>query len=331
MKNLLSLPGAAAVVLAGISVYLGHQLGEVRARAHAAETRVAELEMRLKFSDRMRPAASEPSAPSPAPAASAPPDSVAPSVEALPDAGGDQPVARMRRGDNWQVRMARVPSSRALLRAERVVRLKEQNPRLARALGISETEANELLEFIADQDIRTQLDLAKRSGDDRFAQFRELQAQQERELTAKVGEERMRKYQAYQKGAPDRAQVSTFRSRLSESMMLSDEQTYSLAAALQEAREQTQQEIRDQIGENPTFTTISASGRYVGTNIDRSDEDGQERQIVEQIELYARRANERAATVLTPQQMKVFEEFQAGQVVTGKMRIRTMRETDPKK
>ncbi len=330
MKSLLSLPGAMAVVLAGITVYLGHQLGEVRARAHAAETRVAELEVRLKMAERKRFAAVQPSAVTPAPPPPASPSSVTPNVNA-PEAGGEQPAVVMRRGENWQLRMARVPSSRALMRAERIIRLKEQNPELARALGISEAEANELLGFIADQEIRGQLDFVKRSGDDRFAQFKETQAQQERELAAKLGEERMRKYQAYQKGAPDRTQVRTFRSRLSESIMLSDEQTDSLAVALQEAREQTQQEIRDQIGENPTFTTISASGRYVGTNIDRSDEDGQERQIVAQIEAYARRANERATTVLTPQQVRAFEEFQSAQVVTGKMRIRTMRETDPKK
>jgi hypothetical protein len=207
--------------------------------------------------------------------------------------------------------------------------MKEQNPDLARTLGMSEAEGKDLIAFLADQELRRQLESSKRESRD--FNFAEVKAREERELAEKLGEERMRKYEAYRKSSADRAQVRTFRARLGESDALSDAQAESLARALQEEREQYQREIKDQLGENVTFTMGTAAGRYLATNIAPTDEDGQEQQIIEQLQVYTRRANERAATLLTSRQLKAFEELQADQLATGRATLRSMRDTDPKK
>src|SRR4029453_18223209 len=112
-------------------------------------------EVRLKFADRMRPAAVEPR--SAAPAANAPASQASPaSPDAAFPAGGGEQIATAAPRDRLQ-RMWRVPSSRALLREGRIVRVKEQNPDLARTLGMSEAEGKDLIAFLADQELRRQL------------------------------------------------------------------------------------------------------------------------------------------------------------------------------
>jgi hypothetical protein len=328
MKFLLFLAGVIAVALAGTSAYLMQQLGSERSRAQQAETKVAELESRLNTMERKRVAALQASAQPPSDAA--PPDAATTTAKSdqRSEAGGEREVIT-KPWENKRQRMWSTPSSRSLMRAERIQRLKQQSPELARALGVSDAEAENLYGVLADQELRTELSLPemRRAG----LSWNEVQARQKRELTEKLGEERMRRYEAYQQGAPDRAQVRVFRSMLGEADTLTDAQAESLSKALQEERERYAQEIRDQIGPGATFTMGVASGRSMITNVPRTDEDGQERQILEQMETYARHANERAATLLSPRQLKVFEQMTAARLSEERLTLRSMRETDPRK
>jgi hypothetical protein len=328
MKHLLFLPSVIAVALAGTSVYLMQQLGNERSRAQQAETRVAELTSSLKTMERKRLSAVE-AAPQPLPDTAAPAAAASTASGSGSSKAGGEPEVITRSWESKQQRMWRTPSSRALMRAERIFRLKQQSPELARALGVSDAEAEHLYGVLADHELRSELTLPEMRR--ARVSWDEAQAWQKRELSEKLGEERMRRYEAYQKGATDRAQIRVFRSILGEADTLTDAQADSLAKALQEERERYSQEIKDQIGTAATFTMGVAFGRPMITNVPRTDEDGQERQIVEQMETYARRANERAATLLSPRQLKVFEQMTAAQLSKEQLTLRSMRETEPRK
>jgi xanthine/CO dehydrogenase XdhC/CoxF family maturation factor len=226
--------------------------------------------------------------------------------------------------------MYRSASTRALLRADRLAQLRAQNPRLARALGMTDAEAAELLEFLADQEMR-RADAFNKSRRNREFNGGEIVAQQKRELAERLGEDRARKYEAYRNGAPDRQQVRSFRSRLDDSAMLSDAQAQALETALQDERERYASELKAELGDRTTFAMKSQFGRALMTSNPSSDEDAQERQLLEQMETYHRRARERAATLLSPEQLEAFEEFQAAQLASERVMLRRMRDTDPAK
>jgi hypothetical protein len=330
MKRPLFVVSVLAVALAGASVYLLRQVGSERSRAQSAAARVVQLEARLKSMERKLSASLQSAATSPpATAAAAGPLPAAAAPTAKSGAANTTPGVTIRSEDNWQARMWRTPSSRALLRAERIARLKTQNPQLARELGMTEAEADDLLAFLADQELKRETMFATRR--DPNVNFANVVADQKRELAEKLGEERMQKYEAYRKGAPDRSQVRQFRTRLGDSDTLTDAQADSLAAALQEEREQYAKEIKNELGSSATFTMQSMYGKSLMTTNSPSDEDAQERQLIEQMEAYNRRAHDRAAGLLTSRQMKSFEEFQAAQLVSERLMLRSMRDTDPAK
>ena len=112
---------------------------------------------------------------------------------------------------------------------------------------------------------------------------------------------------------------------------LTDAQAETLALALQEEREQYAKELETEMGGNATFTMGNAAGKSLMTNISPSDEDGQEKQIVGQMETYSKRAHDRAASLLSPRQLQVFEEMQQAQLTSERLMLRSMRETPPSK
>jgi hypothetical protein len=329
MRHLKFLPGLLAVALAGASVYLAQQLASERVRARLAEARVAELQSRLDDLERKRlagrevaPRVSSVTAASPS---AAPP---APKGSQAPGNAGAAPGTPVQAGNSELARMLRSASSRALMRADRIARFKSQYPDLARVLAMTEAEAQDALAFLADQELRESADVAKalQSGSVDLAAVHE---RQERELAEKLGAERVQKFNAYREGIPDRSQVGSFRARLRENDMLTDAQAASLAAVLQEDREQYAKELEGQFGSNGTTVVQTLYGRLLVTNHSGSDEDAQERQLIEQAETYVRRAHDRAAGLLTMSQLHAFEEFQAAQLANDRVRVRSLRETDP--
>jgi hypothetical protein len=330
MKTLISALGAGVLALLGASAYLTWQLGSERSRAQRAESEVAELEARVKRVEIERTRESERAAAATARVtAPAPPAARTRAQEmAAPDSSGG---TAMVREENFQLRLNRVPSSRALVRADKIEQLKQQYPNLGRVLGMSEAEAADFIGFLADQQQRQDLSMAKAAQNGQFRDFQAQREQAQREIAQRLGAERVQKYDAYVKGLPDRSQVRSFRGRLSDSDALSDSQADALGLALQQQREQYSNELKAEVGSNATFTMGGANGMLLMTNISPSDEDAQEKQLVEQIETYNKRAHDAAASLLSPRQLKSFEEFQQAQLTSQRLRIRSMRDTVPAK
>jgi len=326
-----AIAGTIALALAGSSAWLAWQLHLERARTERAEARVAQLEAvesRLKVLERERAverataAATQVATPQPPASLKQPP----PAAQSTPGSG----VVTFNSEDSYQLRLSRSASSRALLRADKIERLKQQYPNLARVLGMSEAEAADFIGLLADQEQQRELGFAKQrqnGGRDVAAQV----AEQKRELAQRLGDERLAKFDNYRKGLPDRSQVRSFRSRLSDADALSDSQAEELAVALQDEREQYAKQLQAEMGGNTTFSMRSMSGFTLMTNIAPSNEDAQEKQLVDQIESYNKLAHDRAASLLSPAQLKTFEQFQQAQLTSQRLMIRSMRDTIPAK
>jgi hypothetical protein len=322
--------GGIALALAGSSAWLAWQLHLERARSEQAEARVAQLEgveSRLKAVERERAvehatAAATPVATPQPPAGAQQP----PAAQSTPGSG----VVAFNSEDSYQLRLSRSASSRALLRADKIERLRQQYPNLARVLGMSEAEAADFIGLLADQEQQRELAFARRrqnGGRDVGAQV----AEQRRDLAQRLGDERLAKFDNYRKGLPDRSQVRSFRSRLSDADALSDSQAEELASALQDEREQYAKQVQADMGGNATFSMQSMSGFTLMTNIAPSNEDAQEKQLVDQIESYNKLAHDRASSLLSPNQLKAFEQFQQAQLTSQRLMIRSMRDTVPSK
>lgn len=327
-----AIAGGLALALAGSSAWLGWQLHLERARTERAEARVAQLESvasRLKAVERERAVERASAVTAPVP----PPPPRAAKAQAAPDAPAVEPGSggTVIQESDFQLRLSRAPSSRALVRADKIERLKQQYPNLARVLGMSDAEAADFIGFLADQEQQREISMAKARQTRQFGSFEAQRAQEQKDLTQRLGDERLAKFDAYRSGRADRAQVRNFRTRLSDADALSDSQADALALALQDQREQYAKELKSEMGANATFSMTGAGGMPLMTNIAPSNEDAQEKQLVEQIETYNKRAHDAASGLLSPSQLKKFEEYQQAQLTSQRLMIRSMRDTVPSK
>jgi hypothetical protein len=325
MKGLTLLASAAALTLAGACVYLSSQLGAEREHRRAAVVRAATLESQLEKLERQRIASATKRAPEPAERARAKP--AVPVPAPVTQAESALGPGEERTGQNLQRKLFASASGQALLRANILATLKSQNPEIARRLNLTEAEGQKLLELLADQQLAQRTAHRFTGPDD----FKEAMARDRREIAALLGEERARLYDQYKDGASDRQQVRSLRSRLGEVDALTDDQARSLAAGLQEEREQFGRELKDQFGDQSRFTMSSVSGGVFMSTGGTVDEDGQERDLVDQMNRYNRRMRDRASSVLTTRQLKVFTEMQEAQLAQQRVFLRSMRETVPAK
>ena len=323
MKSLIVLMSVMAASLAATSLYLLKQLGAERELAQQLAQEAVVLRASAK-------AAIHPQPTPRATATAAPTASVQPgAAAAAPDAAPSGPVPQAQ-NDSYARRrqMMSEPSSRALLRADRIAYYKAQNPGLARQLKLSDAEYQKLIEFLADQDLQRDVAIAKNHMGLPGNAYFDVQQRERRELTEQLGEERAKQFSAYQAGAIDRAQVRTLRSRLGELDVLTDEQATTLAAALQEEREQFNKDLQAQYGDRASYTLVTSGVNLIGTG-STADEDAMEQQLRDEMDGYSRRMRDRAASVLTCGQMKVFNEMQDAQLATQRVMVRTLRETVP--
>jgi hypothetical protein len=67
------------------------------------------------------------------------------------------------------------------------------------------------------------------------------------------------------------------------------------------------------------------------TNLAPTNEDAQEKQLLDQMETYNKRAHDAASGLLSPGQLKKFDEYQQAQMTSQRVVIRSMRDTVPAK
>jgi hypothetical protein len=317
--------------LTGTSAYLWQQLGGERQRAQQLADQLATLRARTGKSDRKRQmlASVRDTTKSPAPRSAMPstgaqataPTSTAP-------ASADVEAGRYSTWGSSLARMLKDPSSRALMREQKIADTRLREPELARQLEMSNAEYEAFLALRVDQDLRRQESFSERRQSKPF-DWEAAKKRDRDEIAKLLGDERLHKYDAYQAAAPDRATVRSLRGRLGEADALSDDQAASLASGLQEEREAFKKELDAQFGGRQSFTLGTVSGATFMASGGLADEDAMERQLNEQAASYRKRLVSRASTILTPRQLEVFEQMQDWEVAQQRVRVRSLRETPP--
>jgi hypothetical protein len=330
MKHLIFITSGLALALAGSTLYLARQLGAERARARDAESRVARVESYVRDFERRSAQANAtpaPVAPRNAPAGATTADGV--SAQSAAAAGADaSDTSSQRTWGDITARMLKEPTSRALMRAEKIVGLKAQTPELARRLNMTDAEYQKFIEFLADQDLDRITAMSNRRRTAGF-DFQKILGQQRKDLEAFLGEDRARQYARYQEGEPDRSQVRMLRGRLGEADALGDDQAERLASGLQEERQSWSKELEARFGGTATYSMGGVFGASFMASGTTADEDAMEADILDQMKSYRNRMRDRAGTILTPHQLEVYTDMLDGQLAHSRVFLRSQRETPP--
>lgn len=190
------------------------------------------------------------------------------------------------------------------------------NPGLRQALHLSVEEEDQVLSLLAEQDLRNdEQDLRdaiahRRSTRDPAALDDEI----EKKLEALLGKEGMKQWDEYQAGLPDRRNIIDLRGRLGE-VALSDASATQLSKMMREERDRFAAES----GELAGGLTSSITAYPERARLNSEDQSARLQFREEQIkrtEGYYARIRERAANLLTAEQMQRLQEMHESDLST---------------
>lgn len=145
-------------------------------------------------------------------------------------------------------------------------------------------------------------------------EIKEKEEQMSANLKELLGEERFAQYEDYKKSMGERMQLDEFRKQMEDGdSRLGDDQMRSLMLVMREERERVPPVVTDNNGES----TTDLARLFTGDTLERQ---------AQWQEDFNRRVLERAGQVLTPQQLKEFDEFQSQQINLQRVGLRMARE-----
>lgn len=173
-------------------------------------------------------------------------------------------------------------------------------------LDLDDENHDQLLDTLAASDLRYAEAMyrcnADPACDTRTTIASEMQANK-RELTALIGADKAQRLENYRDNFMERNSVATFRSELPASMRMTDEQAGKLADALGDERRRMVREWQQRGAEISGMANMYGSLTYPSTAMDI------QQRVAEATE-YQRRQRDRAAQVLTSEQLEVFTKQQ---------------------
>lgn len=324
---------AISLGLAVSLAYVAHELRDARARALADASEIQQLRARIATAERRREAlervvAAPAVAAPPRPASDTPPVArvVEPEERPVTDSerkSGLSERQRARRAE--QLKMLADPAARALYRAQRLAQVRRENPGLARTLGLTPDQEREYFELLAEQDVRREeYHMAQDPDADTSVEDRQRYEREEEEQRTLLGFEKFEELRQYQRSRPERAQVRSLRARLDGATSLGEEQATRLIAAMREERERYVQGMT-----HVTGGTGGYLGEYPFTPFRISEEGRPDLAFAEaqltRTEDFLKRLHARAAVILTPEQLRRFEEIQEEQMVNERRRVQWAR------
>ena len=204
------------------------------------------------------------------------------------------------------------PAQRADTIREFRASLRRGYPQLAADLDLTEDEYARLVDLQTDQQMRSieaRYECAITPNCDDLQNARDLEAIFAREATDLLGVERKQRFDDYLDNGGERNSVTYLRGVMPDSYRLSDAQAVRLTEALGAVRRRIVAEYA-QRGAQP-MASYSLQGVTMHSNMAQGNE-----QRLAEISEFQRRQRERAAEVLTAEQLKVFERTQ-GDVLEG--------------
>jgi hypothetical protein len=293
----------AAGAFGASTIYLALQLKEERDRAdlvleqtQALNARIAELEKSRADLDLLRLANGGPAADGLAPPVQLEESRSAPVVAAAEpgeDGAGNRvapagPMAAPERSEAF----------RKMIRSQVRANTKRLYADVGTRLGLSEEQANALIDLITDQQVagmeRARQERVGGPGND--SRGAQLQAERQKnlaEVTALIGADKAELYQEYQKQMPARQEVETLARQLEggDISALSQDQRSRMVTALAEERERVPQPKYAESGSREAYTAAMTEWQ--------AD--------------YQERANSRARSILNADQLDAYNEYQAFQ------------------
>jgi hypothetical protein len=310
-----------AVTTGGLAIaagYLVHQVGVERDRVRAETLAKERLEARVKELEQVR-AMLEMQIPEPAVEVSA---TKAPSgnnllsaltrsssgkaapVNASPEAAERANASAQTRSFNfgrhreWMRSQLQNPQSRAALHGQHKAGTRMSFADLGEELGLAAEQEDKLFDLLADQQLRTMEATMDSSGDPTATQaaFKQVQSETDAELMAFLGPERYQQFKDYQETLPERMELREFRGLLDADNALRDEQARQLMQIMREERERAAQDM----SQKSAFRDGAPDPAAIAKMAEQS---------LRLAEVSSRRMRERAAQVLTGEQLRRFNQI----------------------
>jgi len=201
------------------------------------------------------------------------------------------------------------PAKRRRMLDEQKMNLRRMNQGMDRALGLNTGEYERLLELMAEQRIhgREIMLQCAQSPDCDQARVADLRSDQALELTTLLGPERKQRLDEFLETAGERMSVRQLRGRLADTDHLSDGQADVLVRALSDERNRVSSEMAGL----PNGPSMTFDGIPFVVSASSSFDD-----YMEQARAYQARMHRRAAEVLTPAQLAVFDQMAAERLNT---------------
>jgi len=300
-----------SVTFAGTTVYFARELRLERERTHAMPAAVAQTAPAMpgEFS---RPRTTL----TPAPQRAITPQTAS--------SENDEARASKFQADHSRrvLRMLEDPEQREGMLIEAKMMMRNSYPRLAQTIGLSSEETERLFMLLALQQMDSQERYARCTLEPgcNLADGTGVQKDpRAREITELLGADRQQQFESYKNTLMERESVSHLRTRLSDASRLPDGSAEALIAVLAEERQKIHQEAAARgVGMN-------GYGTGVGVIFSASDASTAEAQF-ESAQANSRRMRERAAEVLTGEQLRVFNEMQDELLISLKHQVRQKEE-----
>jgi hypothetical protein len=305
MRKLITVLALSTFAFAGVSIYLWKELREARDQVAASTGPSSASHMPDAGAPRTEVAGSSIHADQASSASTAPED----------DKSARQRILEEDFRDAAHRRLAQLSDS--TMRAQILEEWKEANlpnkPRYARYLGISESEAERLIETLADLEIAKQETYSRctlQPGCDFRTLGEATSAARRQTLTDLFGEEKQQRFEEYTYSGVERHMVSSFlRGKIPAGSQLSETQEEQLIAALADERRRVEAEIRQRGVEPFLFPMEGVVFAFSGPGSENPDD-----RLKEAVD-YNRRIHARAEAFLKPQQLEAFEQMQEAGIV----------------
>ena len=209
------------------------------------------------------------------------------------------------------------PAMKEMMRSQQKTMIDTMYGTLFKEMNLTPEERQKFSELLLDQQAKTMeagMGIFEEGGLTNVTQsVQARQKESEEQLKALLGEERFTQYQEYQKTVGDRMQLDQLRRQMDTAgAPVQDEQLQQLLALTKEERER----VPAPFPQDPQGAAANMEKMLSGEHM--------EKQMAWQEEIN-RRVLERATTVLTPDQLKAYEQFQTQQINMQKLGLKMMR------
>lgn len=226
--------------------------------------------------------------------------------------------------------LLRDPEYREAMIAQQKMMLTRSNPTVAKDLDLTPEQVDRLFGTLAEQALRMSENADRVLWDEQAndpARLQEIQRKaterynaNEAELKTALGEARYREWQEYQATAPARWQSTQLRTSLANAgVPLDPSLAKPLMKVFQEQQKLEQQRLEQHVATHPNAASAGFISSSSGVNVVSLMTNS-----VESLAQTQRRQREALARVLTPEQLKVFEDEQNSELQMQRLQMRMM-------